>query len=140
MQQQPLPTDERLAIELHLRDLDRLEGDLTEIERELARLTSKEYGCQRLMSFAGIKAAIGNIDRFSSPQKLVRYFGLSPSVRRSGLAPAHHCRIIKRGRAHARAMLFDAAWAAAKPPGPLGKAEYVKASCGADVARTGINK
>src|SRR3546814_16218171 len=64
-------------------------------------------------------AAIGDIGRFSSPQKLVSYFGLNPRVRQSGLGPAHHGRISKVGRSHARAMLVEAAWAAATTPGPL---------------------
>jgi hypothetical protein len=41
------------------------------------------------------------------------------SVRQSGLGAAHHGRISKVGRSHARAMLVEAAWAAAKTPGPL---------------------
>ena len=68
---------------------------------------------------AGLVAAIGDIRRFSSPQKLVSYFGLNPRVRQSGLGLAQHGRISKIGRAHARAMLVEAAWAAAKAPGPL---------------------
>ncbi|MFC3320646.1 transposase [Mesorhizobium cantuariense] len=64
-------------------------------------------------------AAVGDIGRFSSPQKLVSYFGLNPRVRQSGLGAAHHGRISKVGRSHARAMLVEAAWAAAKTPGPL---------------------
>ncbi|WP_275200684.1 transposase [Bradyrhizobium sp. CSA207] len=32
---------------------------------------------------AGIVAAIGDISRFNSPQKLVSYFGLNPRVRQS---------------------------------------------------------
>lgn len=67
----------------------------------------------------GLMAAIGDIDRFKSPQKLVSYFGLNPRVRQSGLGAAHHGRISKVGRSHARAMLVEAAWAAAKTPGPL---------------------
>ena len=47
------------------------------------------------------------------------YFGLNPRVRQSGLGAAHHGRISKVGRSHARAMLVEAAWAAAKAPGPL---------------------
>jgi transposase len=50
---------------------------------------------------------------------LVSYLGLNPSVRQSGDAPAHHGRISKQGRAHARAMLVEAAWAAGRAPGPL---------------------
>src|SRR5436190_460377 len=53
------------------------------------------------------------------PQKLVSYDGLNPRVRQSGLGLAQHGRISKRGRSHARAMLVEAAWAAAKAPGPL---------------------
>jgi transposase len=49
----------------------------------------------------------------------VSYFGLNPRVRQSGLGAAHHGRISKIGRSHARAMLVEAAWAAAKAPGPL---------------------
>ena len=44
---------------------------------------------------------------------------INPRVRQSGLGAAHHGRISKIGRSHARAMLVEAAWAAAKAPGPL---------------------
>jgi transposase len=68
---------------------------------------------------AGIVAAIGEISRFNSPPKLVSYIGLNPRVRQSGLGAADHGRISKIGRSHARAMLIEVAWAAAKAPGPL---------------------
>ena len=127
LKEQTLPADERLAIERRLRELDRLADDLAEIERELARVALKDESCKRLMTISGVnmavavgvQSAIGDIARFSSPQKPVSYFGLNPSVRQSGLAPAQHGRITKQGRAHARAMLVEAAWAAAKTPGPL---------------------
>ena len=67
----------------------------------------------------GILAAVGEISRFASPQKLVSYFGLNPRVHQSGTQPAQHGHISKIGRSHARAMLVEAAWAAAKAPGPL---------------------
>jgi transposase len=67
----------------------------------------------------GIWAAIGDVTRFRSPEKLVSYFGLNPSVYQSGLQPARHGRISKRGRSQARAMLVEAAWVAPKAPGPL---------------------
>ncbi|WP_292694919.1 transposase [Mesorhizobium sp.] len=47
------------------------------------------------------------------------YFGLNPRVRQSGLGLAQYGRISKHGRSYARAMLVEAAWAAAKAPGPL---------------------
>jgi len=49
----------------------------------------------------------------------VSYLGLNPRVRQSGGQPAGHGRITKQGRAHARGMLVEAAWAAAKTLGPL---------------------
>jgi len=66
----------------------------------------------------GILAAIGDISRFSSPRKLVSYFGLNPIVHQS----AEHCytgRISKRGRTHARWLLVEAAHCAVRCPGPL---------------------
>jgi transposase len=59
------------------------------------------------------------VARFSSPQKLVSYFGLNPKVRQSGDRPAYHGRISSQGRAHAGAMLAEAAWSIATQPGLL---------------------
>jgi hypothetical protein len=64
-----------------------------------------------------MKAAIGDVTRFDEPQKLVSYLGLNPSVRQSGPGLAYHGRITKQGRGHARGMLVEAAWAAARAPG-----------------------
>jgi transposase len=66
-----------------------------------------------------VLAAIGDIRRFSSQEKLVSYFGLNPRVRQSGDKPAYHGRITKQGRAHARSMLVEAAWVISGAPGPL---------------------
>jgi transposase len=124
---QPLPDDERVAIARHVRELDRLGEDLTVLDREIAGSALDDSEIKRLLTItginlvvaAGLMAAIGDITRFKSPQKLVSYFGLNPRVRQSGLGAAHHGRISKVGRSHARAMLVEAAWAAAKTPGPL---------------------
>lgn len=83
----------------------------------------------------GLLAAIGEIDRFASPQKLVSYFGRNPRVPQSGEQPAQHGRISKIGRSHARAMLVEAAWAAAKAPGPLRSFFLrIRARCGMQIA------
>jgi transposase len=127
LMRQPVPEDERLAIERHVRELDRLGEDLEILDREIAESALEDAAIKRLLTItgvnlavaAGLMAAIGDITRFKSPQKLVSYFGLNPRVRQSGLAAAHHGRISKVGRSHARAMLVEAAWAAAKTPGPL---------------------
>ena len=124
---QPVPDDERVAIERHVRELDRLGEDLADLDREIALSVMDDASVRRLMTItgvnltvaSGIMAAIGDVSRFESPQKLVSYFGLNPRVRQSGLGAAHHGRISKVGRSHARAMLVEAAWAAAKAPGPL---------------------
>jgi transposase len=124
---QPLPEDERAAISRHVRELDRLGEDLAELDRDIAESAIEDAAINRLLTITGVNltvasglmAAIGDIARFDSPQKLVSYFGLNPRVRQSGLGAAHHGRISKVGRSHARAMLVEAAWAAAKAPGPL---------------------
>ena len=127
LSEQVLPDDERFAIERHLREFDRLADDLRVIERDLARSALADESVARLMTIPGIDmvvalaltAAIGDIQRFEAPEKLVSYLGLNPSVRQSGPGPAHHGRITKQGRGHARGMLVEAAWAAARAPGPL---------------------
>jgi transposase len=125
--QQAVPNDERAAIERHLRELDRLGEDLATLDREIAQNGIEDLAVKRLLTItgvnlivaAGLVAAIGDVRRFADPQKLVSYVGLNPRVRQSGLGLAQHGRISKRGRSHARAMLVEAAWAAAKAPGPL---------------------
>jgi len=124
---QHLPTDERDAIERHVREYDRLGDDLRVVERELARDALADADIKRLMTIPGIdmvvalglSAAIGPISRFEGPDRLVSYIGLNPSVHQSGEGPARHGRITKQGRSHARTMLVEAAWQAVRGPGPL---------------------
>lgn len=124
---QPLEADERQAIEVWLAELDRLGLDLARSDASLAKAGLDDDRVRRLMTISGINltiavgliAAIGEVSRFSSPEKLVSYFGLNPRVRQSGDGPAYHGRISKLGRAHARGLLVEAAWAAAATPGPL---------------------
>jgi transposase len=124
---QPLAPDEALAIRRHLADLDHRASDLAALDRALAQRALQDARAQRLMTISGVHvtvavgllAAIGDINRFASSEKLVSYLGLNPSVRQSGSGPAHHGRFTKQGRAHARAMLVEAAWAAGRAPGPL---------------------
>jgi transposase len=109
---QPLPEDERAAVIRHVRELDRLGEDLDDLDRDIAETSLEDGPTSRLLTItgvnlavaAGLMAAIGDIGRFDSPQKLVSYFGLNPRVRQSGLGAAHHGRISKVGRSHARAM------------------------------------
>jgi transposase len=122
-----LPVDERQAVEALLRQLDFHGEELRLVDAELARVALRREEVKRLMTIPGVDAtvalsivaAVGDFTRFRSPDKLVSYLGLNPRVRQSGGQPASHGRITKQGRAHARGMLVEAAWAAAKTPGPL---------------------
>lgn len=124
---QPLPVDEQDAVARHVREHDRLSQDLRVVERELARDALSDPDTKRLMTVPGIDmvvaigvlAAIGPVERFASPDKLVAYFGLNPSVHQSGEDRPRHGRITKQGRTHARTMLVEAAWQAVRGPGPL---------------------
>jgi transposase len=105
-----------------LRQLDFAGEELRLIDLELGRVGLERGEVARLMTIPGVDAtvalsivaAVGDFHRFSTPHKLVSYLGLNPRVRQSGGQPAQHGRITKHGRAHARGMLVEAAWAASK--------------------------
>jgi len=127
LEAQPLAEDQRRVVLRHAGELDRLGSELAEVDKSLAQKALEEPRVKRLMTITGVNAtvamsvlaAIGDIHRFSSPEKLVSYFGLNPRVRQSGDKPAYHGRITKQGRAHARSMLVEAAWVISGVPGPL---------------------
>src|SRR6266536_4315278 len=124
---QHLPQDEQQAVGALLRQLDFHGQELRIVDAELGRVGLELTEVRRLLTIPGVDAtvalaivaAVGDFGRFPSPQRLVSYLGLNPRVRQSGGQPAQHGRITKQGRAHARGMLVEAAWAAAKTPGPL---------------------
>jgi transposase len=125
--EQTLAPDERIGVDRALAELDRLAADLERIDALLAEAALPDPRVRRLMTVGGINltiavgliSAIGEVSRFSSPGKLVSYFGLNPRVRQSGDRPAYHGRIGEQERAQARALLVEAAWSAASSPGPL---------------------
>jgi hypothetical protein len=126
-----------------LRQLDFHADELAEVDADLGRVGLARPEVRRLMTIPGIDAtvalslvaAVGDFTRFRTPDRLVAYLGLNPRVRQSGGQPATHGRITKAGRAHARGMMVEAAWAASKTPGPL-RAFYqrVKARRGMQIA------
>ncbi len=124
---QIVPPDERAAIERHLGQIDVIEAALKVVEAEIAGEVLADPVIRRIMTLpgvdmmvaTGVAAAIGDVRRFPDPQRLVGYLGLNPSVRQSGEGPAYHGRITKQGRGQARGILVEAAWAAARSPGPL---------------------
>ncbi|WP_282611295.1 IS110 family transposase [Pelagibius sp. Alg239-R121] len=127
LEAQPLAEDQQRLVLRHAGELDRLANELAQIDKSLALTALQEPRVKRLMTITGVNvtvalsivAAIGDIARFPSPEKLVSYFGLNPRVRQSGDKPAYHGRITKQGRSHARSMLVEAAWVISRAPGPL---------------------
>jgi len=75
---QVLPEDETAAIVRHLRELDRLGEDLAVLDKEIAQGAVDDPALKRLLTVSGINltaavglvAAIGDVSRFATPQKL----------------------------------------------------------------------
>jgi transposase len=144
---QALPADERRAVGSLLRQLDFAGEELKLVDCELARACLDNRNARRLMTIPGVDmavamaivATVGDFSRFESPDKLVSYVGLNPSVRQSGGLAGTHGHISKQGRAWARGMLVEAAHAASHSPGPLhGFFERVKARRGWQIATVAV--
>jgi len=122
-----LPEHERAILDRLVDELEHTTSQLTLLDRDLAAQALVDERARRLMTIPGVGpvvasmvlAAIGDITRFDSAQKLASYFGLTPRVRQSGESPARHGRISKQGNAGVRKMLVEAAWSAKSAPGPL---------------------
>ncbi len=144
---QALPADERRTVGSLLRQLDFAGEELRLVDAEIAHVVLDDVNARRLMTIPGVDmavaaaivATVGDFSRFQSPDKLVSYVGLNPSVRQSGGLPATHGRISKQGRAWARGMLVEAAHAASRTPGPLHAFfERVKARRGWQIATVAV--
>lgn len=124
---QRLPIDERLTVDAGLRQLDFLGQELAQIDAVIARQVLGDEDVRRLMTIPGVDvvtaatlvAVIGDVQRFPTSRHLVGYLGLHPTIRQSRNAPARHGRLSKEGSTAARHVLVEAAWSAAKSPGPL---------------------
>jgi transposase len=128
---QLLPADERDTIDAALRQIDFLTEEITIIERDLAEFVLASPQARRLLTVPGvgmitaatflaqIGTATGDINRFSTPRKLIGYLGLDPKVRQSGNGPAYTGRISKEGAAQVRHVLVESATTAIRSPGPI---------------------
>jgi transposase len=124
---QQLPIDERVTVDGCLRQLDFLGAELGQIDAVIAEHALGDEDVRRLMTIPGVDvvtavtlaAVIGDVRRFPTARHLVGYLGLHPTIRQSGSGPARHGRVSKEGPAAARHVLVEAAWSAAKSPGPL---------------------
>jgi transposase len=124
---QQLPIDERLTVDAALRQLDFITDELAQIDKLVAEAALTDPDVLRLMTIPGVDlttavtmvAVIGDVRRFKTPRHLVGYLGLHARIRQSGNGPAHHGRLSKEGSAAERHVLVEAAWIAARAPGPL---------------------
>jgi transposase len=122
-----LPVEERETIDGCLRQIEFLDAEIAELEKQVARDALVSPEIKRLMTVPGVNvivaatflAAVGEITRFRTPRQLVGYLGLDPRVRQSGSSPATHGRISKQGSAPARHALVEASWSVVRQPGPL---------------------
>jgi transposase len=138
-----LPADERQTVDGCLRQIDFVDAEIAILERAIAEHALASADIKRLMTVPGVSlmtaatfsAAVGEIQRFGDPRKLVSYLGLDPKVRQSGSAPARHGRISKQGAADVRQMLTEAAFVAVSTAGPM-RAFYerVRARRGSPIA------
>ncbi len=127
MAQAPLPEHERAILQRLTDELAHTTEQLAALDRAFARQALADERAVRLRTIPGVGpvvaslvlAAIGDIERFETPEKLASYFGLTPKVRQSGAGPARHGRISKQGNAGVRKVLVQAAWSARTAPGPL---------------------
>jgi transposase len=110
----PEPWRSNVAASLYL--IDVLEQQIDLIEAELRRLAPDHRYLRLLMSAPGIgwvlgytiAAEIGDVDRFSTPAKLISYTGLCPRVRQSGDVDRRGA-LSKHGPPYLRWALIEAA-------------------------------
>jgi transposase len=144
---QDFPVDEQETIAACLRQIEFLDRELALVERALAEQVLASAEMRRLLSLPGVNfvtaaallAAIGDISRFPTSRQLVSYLGLDPRVRQSGSEPARHGRISKQGPGETRHVLVEAAWHAARAPGPLRAVhERIAARRGRNIAAVAV--
>jgi transposase len=120
----PFSTTERLRVDQDLELIDSIDAQLHKVDAALAELSMQEPWVEEmpyLLQVPGVGwltaltllAAIGDIVRFESAQKLVGYAGLGAGVHKSGTR--HQTgRITKEGRRELRRVLVEAAHAATR--------------------------
>ena len=95
-----------------------LSAEIRQIERNLRKYEPETQELLRSIPGIGITTAaslvafVGDIERFSTPEKLVAYIGLDCRVYQSGTSVQGKGYISKRGNGHLRHILFNAAFIA----------------------------
>jgi transposase len=105
------------SVKRELNILESVEEELSSLDRELHGYRKDNHDVHLLTTMPGIGdytalsivSVIGDIDRFSSSEKLSAYLGLVPSTHQSG-GTTYHGHITKEGPAHVRWLLIQSAW------------------------------
>jgi transposase len=126
MRELELPPAERFMLDNALELLDQIEARVAAVDDQLLRHASVSESAKLLMTIPGIDitvaigllAAIDDVHRFPSPQKLASYFGLVPSVRQSA-GRCYRGSITKAGNSTARWLAIEAAQCLARSASPL---------------------
>lgn len=100
-----------------LRDLDSLQEQIADLDREILKLASEPRvaGLAGSLPQLGVLSAgtliyeLGDVTRFTSTRQVAAYVGVVPRVSQSGEGHAHHGRMTKRGNAEVRWILCQ--WA-----------------------------
>lgn len=141
-----LPPAERFMLNNSLDLLEQLETRVANVDEQLLQRARISEDVKLLMTIPGIDvtvaiglvAAIDDIGRFPTPQKLASYFGLVPRIRQSA-GHCYHGQITKAGNSTARALAIEAAQALAMSSSPLAATYYrVRNKRGHNVAITAL--
>jgi transposase len=110
-----VPPTERTILDIALRQIEVLEGELDALEKNIVKLGRDLSGLRRLLQVRGfgliagigVLVEIGDIKRFESAKRLVSYAGLATAVYQSGGTELHG-HITKQGRKRLRGFMVEA--------------------------------
>jgi transposase len=113
LQQLPLPAVDRLEMNLLLEQWTLWDRQGEQLQEQIQEQQQRHAGAQLLASVPGcgafsslaLASRVGDIRRFSGPQSLANYWGLTPGCRNSGEASDRLGSITKQGSAIARFVL-----------------------------------
>jgi len=146
MRELTIPPAEHFMLNNALDLLEQLEARVANVDEQLLRQARISEDIKLLMTIPGIDvtvaigllAAIDDIGRFPTPQKLASYFGLVPRIRQSA-GHCYHGPITKAGNSTARALAIEAAQCLAHSSSPLAATYYrVRNKRGHNVAVTAL--
>ena len=119
---QRLPENVRLALEMELELLEKLDDIVDKLDLKMADLASRDEDILLLMSVPGInyhsafvlKAEMGSHSRFESAKQIAGYAGLCPSFTQTGLSKTRNGSITKTGRPGLRWIAVECAQSAVR--------------------------